>query len=445
MRHRLTAHRGIPRVADTLRPPYALRMFPRLTSYTQNVQLRRSIWSLALVALAAPLLWGCGVGDEPKSVDASLAASNAGSDTEGSQFPTLDDFWNGDAEFQVDAADTGLPMGESDTVVLSDGRYRAYVHASDRSLGVVDSCGAPVEFPGCLVAFESANQGRSFEPVHDETGQVTCMIPCRTCPCDSRRDHVDQQQYPRVIQYMAGDASESTAWLLVYEYRGSVFLRSSDDGLGWSDAAQVPQTGTWRTWLMPCRSEESIGPHPYAASEFDCLVGGPPGLAMEDDGGLSRLFVFVGLGQNPGSMGCYRGLLGTQAALLRKCENNPLFTGASTYGEGSGAAASEFFDFRTISSADVIQVSNRYYMFYEGVRGPDEGAAGDTQFALGLARSLTREIDGPWETYAHNPILVDLPGNVGVGHADVVVDHGETILFTSLDGESRSRLTLRWK
>jgi hypothetical protein len=166
---------------------------------------------------------------------------------------------------------------------------------------------------------------------------------------------------------------------------------------------------------------------------------------MEDDGGLSRLFVFVGLGQNPGSMGCYRGLLGTQAALLRKCENNPLFTGASTYGEGSGAAASEFFDFRTISSADVIQVSNRYYMFYEGVRGPDEGAAGDTQFALGLARSLTREIDGPWETYPHNPILVDLPGNVGVGHADVVVDHGETILFTSLDGESRSRLTLRWK
>ncbi len=84
-------------------------------------------------------------------------------------------------------------------------------------------------------------------------------------------------------------------------------------------------------------------------------------------------------------------------------------------------------------------------MFYEGVRGPEAGAAGDTQFALGLARSATDKIDGPWETFAGNPILLDVPGNIGVGHADVVVDGGETVLYTSLDGETRSRLVLRWR
>jgi len=408
-----------------------------LAVHTTREFLRSSIWCLCLVALTALILAGCTLREEPESdVEPNSTAV---------QFPTLDDFWDGDAEFQVDVADTGLPMGESDTVVLSDGRYRAYVHASDRSLGVVDSCGAPVEFPGCLVAFESADQGRTFQPLRDAAGEVTCMVPCRSCPCDSRRDHVDQQQYPRVVRQKLDDASGRADWTLVYEYRGSVFVRSSQDGLVWSDAEQLPQTGTWRTWLMPCRTEEAIGPHPFASADYDCLVGGPPGLAIVNDDVLPRLYVFVGLGQNPGSMGCYRGLLGSQAALLRKCENNPLFTGSANYGEGSGPAANEFFDFRTISSADVAQVGGRYYMFYEGVRGPEEGAAGDTQFALGLARSLTGEIDGPWETYARNPILVDLPGNVGVGHADVVVDGGETILFTSLDGETRSRLVLQWK
>ncbi len=70
--------------------------------------------------------------------------------------------------------------------------------------------------------------------------------------------------------------------------------------------------------------------------------------------------------------------------------------------------------------------------------------AGDTQFTLGLARSVTAAIDGPWETYPGNPILVDLPGNVGVGHADVLVHEGLTWLYTSLDGEMRSRLLLVW-
>ncbi len=58
---------------------------------------------------------------------------------------------------------------------------------------------------------------------------------------------------------------------------------------------------------------------------------------------------------------------------------------------------------------------------------------------------MTGQIDGPWETYPGNPILVDLPGNVGVGHADLIVIQGQTLLYTSLDGQKRSRLALVWK
>jgi beta-xylosidase len=83
-------------------------------------------------------------------------------------------------------------------------------------------------------------------------------------------------------------------------------------------------------------------------------------------------------------------------------------------------------------------------MLYEGVRGPMPGDAGDTQFGLGLARSLTDQIDGPWERYPGNPILVDVPANVGIGHADLAIMDGQTILYTSLDGKTRSRLRLVW-
>jgi len=153
------------------------------------------------------------------------------------------------------------------------------------------------------------------------------------------------------------------------------------------------------------------------------------------------------LGQNPGSMGCYRGQLNGHVSALRKCANNPLFTGSESYGVDaiSGPQANQYFDFRTISSADVVRVGEQFYMLYEGVRGPEPDAAGDTQFALGLARSTSSAIDGPWQTYANNPILLDAPGNVGVGHADVVLDNGRTIVYTSLDGETRSRLELVWK
>jgi hypothetical protein len=84
-------------------------------------------------------------------------------------------------------------------------------------------------------------------------------------------------------------------------------------------------------------------------------------------------------------------------------------------------------------------------MFYEGVRGPRAGDGGDTQFLLGLARSATPPLDGEWELYPHNPILLDLPGNVGVGHADVIVAEDITYLYTSLDGQVRSRLRLVWE
>jgi beta-xylosidase len=79
-----------------------------------------------------------------------------------------------------------------------------------------------------------------------------------------------------------------------------------------------------------------------------------------------------------------------------------------------------------------------------------------------LARSRTDQIDGPWEKFPGNPILTDLSqqttssgihgnpdpaqvGNIGLGHADLVVLHGQTILYTSLDGVTRSRLALVWK
>jgi len=160
----------------------------------------------------------------------------------------------------------------------------------------------------------------------------------------------------------------------------------------------------------------------------------------------NELYIFVGLGQNPGHMGCYRGPVGGPVSLFRKCDHNPLFSGADQYGpsDQKGADTNPHFDFRTISSANLLQVGQQYYMLYEGVRGPAAGEAGDTQFGLGLARSQTDRIDGPWELFSDNPILVDLPGNVGLGHADLLILDGETVLYTSLDGVTRSRLVLKW-
>ncbi len=358
-------------------------------------------------------------------------------------FPTLEDFWQGRAEFVVDVNDTGLPLGESDTVVMPDGVLLSYLHASDQSAGVQDQCGSAVPFPGCAVVMGSLDRGRTFGQVAG--GDRQCLIPCTQCPCDSKRDHIDQQQYPRVA-YLDED-NGAGRWWMVYEYRANTFLRRSVDGFNWGDSEEIPLTGIWNRWLMPCRQEESIGEHPFSEHRFDCLVGAPPGIFLDQEQpNRPELYVFVGLGQNPGSMGCYRGDADGPTVGLRKCRNNPLFTGAQTYGplDRSGNDANTYFDFRTVSSADVLKVGQHYYMFYEGVRGPGPGDSGDTQFALGLARSRSSEIDGPWELHPHNPVLVDLPGNVGLGHADIVVIEDETVLFTSLDGEKRSRLVLVW-
>ncbi|MGC9348531.1 MAG: hypothetical protein ACP5JG_10375 [Anaerolineae bacterium] len=111
----------------------------------------------------------------------------------------------------------------------------------------------------------------------------------------------------------------------------------------------------------------------------------------------------------------------------------------------AGAEANAYFDYRTISSADALRVGELVYLFFEGVRGPGSGDPGDSQFGLGLVRSASCRVDGPWERYPGNPILVDRPGNVGLGHADVVVHRGHTYLYTSLDGKMRSRMALVWR
>jgi hypothetical protein len=350
---------------------------------------------------------------------------------EGEEHPTLADFWEGRARFVLEVEDTGLPMGESDTILMSNGELWSYVHASDQSAGVVDSCGAPVPFPGCLVLYRSWDGGYTF--VLD---QPVCQIECQQCPCTSQGDHIDQQQYPNV-------AWDGERLNLVYEYRAMTMMARSEDGLNWTRMGQVAVTGIWHYWFRDCARFESIGRHPFVSFDYECLVGAPPGIHIEDD----MLYIFVGLGQNPGSMGCYKGPVGSPIEVYQKCESNPLFTGAESYGplELKGPESNPYFDFRTISSGEVQKIGERFYMLYEGVRGPGPGDGGDTQFALGLARSLTNQIDGPWETFTANPILVDMPGNVGLGHSDLIVLNGRLILYTSLDGRVRSRLALVWK
>jgi hypothetical protein len=331
----------------------------------------------------------------------------------------------------MDVEDTGLPMGESDTVVKSNGELWSYLHASDPSAGVVDRCGDPVPFPGCTVLYRSHDGGRTFH--HDDP--PVCLFECASCPCSSELDHIDQQQYPQV-------AYDGETLLLVYEYRGKVHLRRSQNGLTWSMPEQFIYSSIWKRWLRGCYPEERIGHHPFVPYDYECLAGGPPGILI--DGG--RVYVFMALGQNPSSMGCYVGDPDTPASDYERCQRNPLFTGALEYGplEAYGPDANPYFDFRTISSAEPQRIGERVYMLYEGVRGPGPGDAGDTQFGLGLARTVTERVDGPWETYPGNPILVDLPGNVGLGHADLMVLDGRTYLYTSLDGEKRSRLVLVW-
>lgn len=41
--------------------------------------------------------------------------------TDSTNHPTLDDYWQGRAVFTLDIQDTGLPMGESDTIFMQNG------------------------------------------------------------------------------------------------------------------------------------------------------------------------------------------------------------------------------------------------------------------------------------------------------------------------------------
>jgi hypothetical protein len=345
-------------------------------------------------------------------------------------YANLDDFWAGHAYWQLEVADTGLPLGESDTIHRGGGEYWSFLHASYESAGVVDQCGDPVPFPGCVTLWKSHDNGRSFaleDPV--------CLFSCAECPCTNEGDHIAQQQYPRV-------SFQPDQAYLVYEHGAYVYLRTSADGLHWSEPLHVPGTWIWTTPYGFCGGDDVIGVHPhiYHELDYDCLVGGPPGIYVQDD----QLTIFVSQGQSPGHMACFTGPLSAGAAGLRRCAHNPLFGAENGYGppEALGPAADPYFEFRTISSADVIRVGERYYMTYEGIRGPSSHTVVDDQFGLGLARSLGPALDGPWEKYPGSPIISSLPGSVGIGHADILVVGEATYLFTATSDTTRGRYVL---
>jgi len=349
----------------------------------------------------------------------------------GYQLATLDEYWDGQAEWLLEVADTGLPIGESETIHMGDNELWSYLHASFQSAGVVDQCGTPVPFPGCTTLWQSHDGGHTFA-----LENPVCLFSCQTCPCTNDRDHIEQQQYPRVF-------IQDGMWFLVYENGALTYMRTSGNGLQWSNAQHIPGTGIWPLDYAHCNNLKRIGLHPNILPEnqvYDCLAGAPPGIFIEDN----RIYVFVALGQSPSHMGCFMGELGWETAVFQECNTQPLFSNTTGYGpvDQTGFAANPHFDFRFISSADVVHVGDRYYMTYEGVRGPDNPAVGDTQFGLGIARSTTTQIDSPWETYSGNPIIMDLPGDVGVGHADLVLIGDATYLYTTTPEGTRGRYLL---
>lgn len=356
--------------------------------------------------------------------------------------PTLEDYWEGRAEWVVDIEDVGLPIGESDTIQVGENEFWSYLHASNQSAGVIDQCGEPVAFPGCLTRWESTDGGQSFF-----LPTAVCSIPCGDCPCNDQRDHQGYtssgtreaaQQYPRVFV-------EEGEFYLAYEWHAQAILRRSDDGLNWSDWDYlVTPGGTWNTNDFPCTAIESIGAHPNIRGEIhNCLLGAPPGIYVEGD----TLYVFVAAGSAPGNMRCYFGDRKGDLSDLQLCNTDPLFSGVSEYGPVDllGAEANAYFDFRYVSSADVLHVGDHYYMMYEGVRGPDELERGmDNQFGLGLARSVSDQIDGAWEKFPNNPIIMDMGFNFGIGHADLIIINEVTYMYTATSETTRGRYVLSW-
>jgi hypothetical protein len=347
--------------------------------------------------------------------------------------PNLTDFWEGRAMWQLETADIGLPEGESDTVQISDQTFWSYLHASDQSAGIIDQCGTPVQFPGCTTLWISEDGMENFAPA-----LPMCLLSCAACPCEDERDHITAQQYPRVVRAADG------WWYMVYEWHAQTILRRSQDGIEWSDwdYLRVPG-GVWPRSFAECLPVEEIGEHPNIRGEGDvCIVGGPPGLYVEGD----MLYVFVMAGSAPAHMRCYKGNRHGDLGELQRCDTDPLFGGAREYGAEDirGSAANAYFDFRYISSADVIHDGQYYYMAYEGIRGPDVLEFGrDNQFGLGFARS--EALDSPWELYAGNPILGGLMDNWGIGHADLLIVDGVTYMITATSTSTRGRYRLAWR
>jgi len=380
---------------------------------------------LALFALIILTLGGTGWRAMPAHAQAS-------------PFPTLADFWDGRAEWILDVEDAGLPVGESDTLLMSDGTLWSYLHASTQSAGVIDQCGGQVAFPGCLTRWESTDNGQNFS-----LPSAVCSLPCDSCPCDDQRDHTSAekaaQQYPRVV-------FDGERFYMAYEWHAQIMLRTSTDGLVWSDWDYLlTPGGTFPASFAPCSLTESIGAHPNIRGEVaDCLIGAPPGIYIEGD----TLYVFASAGSAPGHIRCYKGSKRGRLDQLQVCETDPLFGGAREYGslDLRGADANPYFDFRYVSSADILKVDDHYYMTYEGIRGPEFLEAGmDTQYALGFARSVTSDIDGAWELFPDNPVLQDVGFWVGIGHADMLVVGGQTWMYTQTGENIRGRYILAWK
>jgi hypothetical protein len=343
--------------------------------------------------------------------------------------PTLSDFWLGNAIWVLEINDTGLPVGESDTLLMPNGELWSYLHASTQSAGITDSCGDPVEFPGCVTRWVSTDGGVSFS-----LPQSTCLLDCDTCPCD-KNDRTWQQQYPRITRAWDG------RFYMVFEHGAAEWITRSRDGLRWSRPFVIPGTGTWTMAESQCKIASRIGEHPFVKNDDECMAGGPPGIVIEGN----TVYVFVGLGQNPASMGCFRASI-WNIYRWKECGANPLFSGAAEYGplDALGLKANPYFDFRTITSADVILVNGMYYMAYEGVRGPHNSVVGrDSQFGLGFARANV--IDGKWKEYPGNPLLDAVMDNWGISHADLLVLEGRTYMYTATPQMARGRYMLVWK
>ncbi len=349
-------------------------------------------------------------------------------DPASSVYASLADFWSGRADWVLQVPDTGLPVGESDTLYMGNNVYWAYLHASTRSAGIRDSCGNTVDFPGCVTRWVSTDGGRHFS-----LAEPRCIFKCNSCPCDDD-DQTWQQQYPRVTW------APGRGYIMVYEHGAAAWISYSSDGVTWTRPRSIPGTGVWTLDVGACQPWMRIGPSPFFEHEKDCMAGGPPGLLVV--GG--RIYVFVGLGQNPGSMGCFSASLNEYR--FTPCSANPLFDGAREYGplEARGASANPYFDFRYATSADVVRIDGYYYMAYEGIRGPSSPATGrDDQFALAFARSSV--VDGKWEKYPGNPVLSDVVDNWGIGHADILVVDGVTYMYTGTPGFTRGRYVLTFK